>query len=241
MHLREIRGAGAYVLYDADGVRDPESFSFDPAALARRGAVLGHARGRGNAIFLAWEGREYLLRHYRRGGAVARLLGDRYLWAGLGRTRAWRELRLTARLYAGGLPVPRPALARVLRRGCCLYRADLVTERIAGARTLAQVLQQRALPAKEWMAIGALIRRFHAKGVYHADLNAHNIVFDARGRLYLIDFDRARLRRPAGRWRLANLARLQRSLRKLSRLAPGFRYADADWPALLHGYGPPAG
>lgn len=238
MHLREIRRDGAYILYDADSVTNAEAFSFDPEALAQRGAVLGRAHGRGSALFLAWEGREYLLRHYHRGGAVARLLGDRYLWSGLARTRAWREFAITARLHAQGLAVPRPALARVERVGCCFYRADLVTERIAGARTLAQVLKREALPVREWMAIGAMLRRFHRRGVFHADLNAHNILYDVRGRLYLIDFDRARLRRPAGRWRLANLARLQRSLRKLTRLRPGFHYAEpADWAALLRGYG----
>ena len=35
-------------------------------------------------------------------------------------------------------------------------------------------------------------------GLIHADLNARNILVDAEGSIFLIDFDRARIRRGAG-------------------------------------------
>ena len=52
-------------------------------------------------------------------------------------------------------------------------------------------------------------------GLDHADLNAHNILFDSNGRGWLIDFDRGVLRIPATHWRERNLKRLLRSLLKL--------------------------
>ena len=65
-----------------------------------------------------------------------------------------------------------------------------------------------------WEAVGQLVARFHRAGLEHADLNAHNLLFDGQGRGWMIDFDRSRLRIPASGWREANLLRLQRSLRK---------------------------
>ena len=66
-----------------------------------------------------------------------------------------------------------------------------------------------------WEETGRLIARFHREGLEHADLNAHNILFDGNGRGWLIDFDRGRLRIPATGWRRGNLQRLHRSLMKL--------------------------
>ena len=60
-----------------------------------------------------------------------------------------------------------------------------------------------------------MIARFHRAGLDHADLNAHNILFDSNGRGWLIDFDRGVLRIPATHWRERNLKRLLRSLLKL--------------------------
>lgn len=182
---------------------------------------------------LALAGGEAVLRRYRRGGLPARLGLRRYLWLGLERSRPWREWRLLARLWREGLPVPRPLAACVWRRGW-VYEGALLTAAVPGARTLAERLRDGPLPAVQWRKIGAVLSRFHARGVDHADLNAHNILFDAGGAVHLIDFDRGRLRRPGGRWARGNLARLARSLAKLA--AAGAAWSPADWAALLDGY-----
>ncbi|HVF34656.1 MAG TPA: lipopolysaccharide kinase InaA family protein, partial [Candidatus Saccharimonadia bacterium] len=70
---------------------------------------------------------------------------------------------------------------------------------------------------------GDTIRRFHDAGVWHADLNAHNVLRDEAGAFWLLDFDRGWLAPPRERWRRANLARLERSLRKV-----GLRAALAE-------------
>ncbi|HET9482826.1 MAG TPA: 3-deoxy-D-manno-octulosonic acid kinase, partial [Xanthomonadales bacterium] len=180
-----------------------------------------------------------VVRHYRRGGLVARLLGDRFLYTGARRTRPMREFAVLAHAHAAGLPVPRPVAARYVRRGL-YYRADLATAAIEPARTLATLVAHGELDGFDWAALGRTIRAFHDAGVWHADLNAHNVLRDADGALWLLDFDRGWVASPRARWRRANLARLERSLLKvgLARAVADVR-RDAFAP-LRAGYAEPA-
>lgn len=196
-----------------DAVRLPDGPG--PAAWrAGEGDPLEGAGGRGAVFRVATPAGPAVRRHYRRGGLVARLLGDRYLWTGAERTRAFREFAVTRILQRAGLPVPTPLAARV-RRGGLFYRADLLVSEIPGTRTLASLRDGADIARFEWDALGSLIARFHRAGLWHADLNAHNVLIDAQGGLWLIDFDRAELDPPARARHRANLERLLRSLRKL--------------------------
>jgi 3-deoxy-D-manno-octulosonic acid kinase len=177
----------------------------------------------------------WVLRHYLRGGWVARFSRDRYLWTGLERTRPWREWRLTKHLRDLGLPVPDAIAARVIRRGLT-YTGDLLTRRIDDTETLALRLRTRALPAPAWQQLGGTLRRFHDAGVRHDDINVSNILLAADGGFHVLDFDRAAIVAP-GPWRERNLARFRRSLEKHRRLAPSFAFTDTDWTALQSGYG----
>ena len=224
------RGA---MLYDASRCGQPDERIFDREPWRARGVLEEAAGGRGTVAFVREGERRWVLRHYRRGGLVARLLDDAYLWTGAGRTRAFREWRLLRELRAAGLPVPVPVAARYVRSGL-VYRADLVTEELPARRTLAQALAQSTLDAKAWRRIGACVARLHAHGVQHADLNAHNLVLGPQGEVYVLDFDRGRIR-SRGAWERAVLARLQRSLRKVTANLPPDRFDDAAWRALLAG------
>lgn len=207
---------------------------FDPAWHLARGTAVGSAPGRGQAIFLDWKGRALVLRPFRRGGLVGRLVAGSYLRLGADRSRAFREYELLAWLRAQGLPVPCPVAARYAPKGL-IYRADLVTERIDGARTLADWLRKGSLPAAVWASIGGVIGRMHRLGVDHTDLNCRNILLDAGLQPWLIDFDKCR-RRPLGAWRKSNLKRLKRSLVKEQARVPGLAWNAEDWTALEDGY-----
>jgi 3-deoxy-D-manno-octulosonic acid kinase len=207
---------------------------FDPEFWRARGELIAVNGGRGAAWFIASGSRQWALRHCRRGGFVARLSSDSYLWLGEERVRAFAEWRLLELLTERGLPVPTPVAARYQRAGAC-YRCDLITQRIMHAEPLSDVLAQRALGAAAWRAVGATVARLHRAGVDHADLNAHNILLDAKGAVSVIDFDRGRLRNP-GAWSARNVKRLQRSLLKISQAMPAGRYSDAAWQWLLAGY-----
>jgi len=209
---------------------------FDPGHWRALGALSPTAAGRGSAWFVRSGAEEWVLRHYRRGGFVARFLTDTYVWGGEARVRAFAELRLIRELHDKGLPVPAPVAAAYRRRGG-LYRCDLLTRRIRGGTPLSERLACAPLSMERWREIGAVIARFHATGVDHADLNAHNILLDEGHGVSLIDFDRGRLRPPGG-WRHGNLARLHRSLQKIQRNLPPDRFDPACWRALLAGYGP---
>ena len=207
---------------------------FDPGFWAGRSELAAPAAGRGSAWFLDSDARNWVLRHYRRGGFIAHLSHDRYLWTGESRVRAFAEYRLLARLIERGLPVPRPIGARYQRAGL-RYRCDLITERVDDAAALSAELAVRALSDEAWRSIGAAIARLHQAGVDHADLNAHNILIDRHGAVSIIDFDRGRIR-GAGVWRLGNLRRLRRSLEKVSRDLPPGRFDQQAWTSLLAGY-----
>lgn len=231
MRLATYRAGKIFILYDADSLCDADRASqtappipprgFDPAYWRDAGRVIGEAPGRGASLFLDAspfeEGTQWVLRPYRRGGLIARLSDDRYLWTGVERSRAFRECRLTADLHARGLPVPRPVAARVTRHGLT-YEAALITVRIPGARALAELLVSGEADDDLLQRVGAAIRRFHDAGLDHVDLNARNLLVDPQGKVWLIDLDRCRLR-PTGAWQAGNLARLERSLAKFG--APG--------------------
>lgn len=216
-------------------VCDPtlESFDaryFDIAYWRSQGRARDVATGRGANWFVRAPQGEWVLRHYRRGGLVARLSADRYLFTGYERTRALREWHLLRLLRTWHLPVPRPIAARVLRSGLC-YRADLITQRIRATQTLSALVLEGAVTRQNLEITGRAVRALHEREVWHADLNAHNILIDDTGTAHVIDFDRGRLR-PGTHWHAANLSRLRRSLDKIS----GGAFADSDWEVLLSAY-----
>jgi len=161
-----------------------------------------------------------VLRHYRRGGLRARLGREAYLWLGEARVRALAEVRVLAHLRDAGLRVPEP-LAAAYWRSELAYRNAILVARIPDARALAAHLDQ-ADPG----TVAAAIRAMHDAGVWHADLNAYNILFDAQDRVWLIDFDRARLGGVSPAQRRKNLLRLRRSLVKVAG-ARGARWWEA--------------
>ncbi len=212
------RGA---ILYDPRRVAEPGAQLFDPTHWRERGALRELAAGRGSILLIEDASRSWVLRRYLRGGFAARFARDRYLWLGEDRTRSFEELRLLAALHARGLPVPAPVAARYVR-GALTYRAELVTERLAGARSLEAVLAAGQMDDARWTAIGRCLRRFHDAGVQHADLNARNIMLGEGREVWVLDFDRGRLRAP-GAWSHRALDRLARSLEKGDDGAAGWR------------------
>lgn len=189
--------------------------------------------GRGGAHFVDTAIGRVLYRSYLRGGLVARINHDRHLWQGAQATRCFREMQLLHTLRSLGLPVPEPLAARYRRHGL-YYRAAIVVREIAAAETLAERCAG-APGSVDWAAVGAMLARFHANGVDHADLNAHNILLDANGGAWLVDFDRSE-RRPPGSWADANLARLKRSLDKLEAGARVANFESQAWPALIEAW-----
>lgn len=229
----ELSIACGAMLYDASRVDQPGSDAFERDRWRARGVLEEVAGGRGTVAFIHDTDRRWVLRHYRRGGFVARLLDDTYLYTGAARTRAYAEFRLLRRLREWKLPVPVPVAARYQRAGP-MYRADLLTEELPTRLTLAQALASGPLEPGTWRAIGRCIASLHAHGVQHADLNANNLLLGSAGEVYVLDFDRGRIR-ARGTWEGRVLARLRRSLGKVTGGLPAGRFGDTEWQWLLDG------
>ena len=209
---------------------------FDAAEWQRSGVVAIETSGRGTVLIVERGTDVWVLRHYHRGGLVARFVADHYLWLGLEQTRAFREWRLLRRLRDAGLPVPNPVAAHVYRTGA-IYTADIITSYLPDTHKLSWFLGQGRAPAECWARIGRMVRAVHDQGVDHPDLTAHNVLLDDRGAAFLVDFDNARVK-PAGEWRRAGVQRLQRSLRKVA-LETGTEFDAAAWRELEAGYSAP--
>lgn len=186
----------------------PHAAQFNATAYPSAQPVSGLG-GRGSAWFVDTPAGRAVLKQYRRGGHAAWVSVDSYLYLGQLRVRSFAEYRLLAFLRGQQLPVPEPLAAFCLRTGLT-YRAALLTRRIPAAQSFVEHVRQGNAP---WADAGRLIARFHRAGVYHADLNANNILCNAEG-LHLIDWDKGRWYQNPGRWTRAVLQRLQRSIDK---------------------------
>ena len=227
LDVGHYRSGGAQVWFDPACLsvdQDPLAW-FDPTNkhLDAQPVTVG---GRQAAWFLTVQGHEAVLRLYRRGGLIARFSRDRYVWTGVNATRALSEFRLMRELRLLGVPVPAPLAAAVWRDGLT-YRAAILVARIPGARTIAVCDDPIA-----WQQAGRAVAIMHAQGVWHADLNVHNILIDPAHQAWLIDFDRGRrfshLSKPK---RQGNLERLHRSIQKV---IPG--KASLFWPVFAQAY-----
>ena len=199
------------IVYDADCIEQPGTELFDAESWEKSGGLVGLAEGRGSALLLETSFGPAVLRRYLRGGQAARFSRDRYFFTGFERSRPLQEFNILVTLQSMGLPVPHPLAAQCVRDGLFYTGPEL------------------------WRATGACIRCFHEQGVVHADLNARNILVRGLETVYLIDFDRASVKKDAHRSFEANLRRLRRSLEKLW---PGSERQNLEkcWSTLMQSY-----
>jgi 3-deoxy-D-manno-octulosonic acid kinase len=233
MQLKQLILGSRAIVYDANRIPQPGPELFEPGYWRDLEAVVGQAQGRGNALLLETPFGPAVLRHYQRGGMAAKLSCDRYFFSGFSRSRPVLEAGILASLHDRGLPVPE-VLAALCERHGLVYSGALITARIADAHPLADRLARGGGNEALWTDIGCCLRRFHKAGVFHADLNARNILIDNSGKVWLVDFDRARFMRPDSRMLRQNLARLLRSLRKLGAVPEA--ELEEGWRSLKAGY-----
>lgn len=197
------------IRYDAALLLEPTHAEFEPTTprLQARPVTEG---GRNAAWFVQVNGQQAVLRHYKRGGLIAKLVQDRYFWLGAEQTRSWSEFLVLLHLCNAGVPVPRP-IAALWQRRLWRYKAAILIARIPQALPIAHQLEKTSAKA-----VAFAVKQMHDAGVWHADLNVFNILQDDQNRIHLIDFDRARrLTVVDSKQRQNNLLRLRRSLIKV--------------------------
>jgi 3-deoxy-D-manno-octulosonic acid kinase len=224
------------ILYDKAIINQISEERFTPGGWPHAEMLTGSLRsgGRGNTMYVGNVPRQFVLRHYMRGGLISKLVRDTFVFSGADKTRSFLEWRLLDKLVSNNLRVPRPAAARYRQRGT-FYTADIITVRIPNVMPLSQYIADNDPDEAFWHSVGETIYFFHAAGVYHADMNAYNLQVDSTGLLWMLDFDKGSLK-PPGPWQQATLNRLHRSLRKIVGLNPRLNFRAANWEQLIEGY-----
>lgn len=222
-------GYRSYAVGSAVLVTRPDYFVFVRDALHRFGRFHAYAaalpgavplRGRGATWQIEGPGGKWVVRGYRRGGAVARVLGDRYFR--LGASRPYAELWASVRARERGIATPE-VLAYAVYPAGMFTRADLATRYIEGGRDLAAVLFSdgaEELKQQACEAAGRMVRALGRAGVRHVDLNLKNLMFvpDGAPSMWVLDLDRCEVTKDGSEVSAQPmLARLLRSLEKWER------------------------
>ena len=231
-----LRVENRHILYDCQFPITAEWF--DRTQLSRIAELSGESEGgRNKSIFFKIDGQEYMLKHYYRGGIATRWLKDRYLYWGHRKVRVFQEWRLMHQMQQWHLPVPIPCAVSYIPK-LMLYTADMILGSCRPARPLSSLLCEQDIQEKHWQLIGKTIRRFHDKNVFHADLNAHNILLlPEKNQVFLVDFDRSFICGKRNAWQQANLNRLERSFKKLHKEhGDSFHYHTDNFLTLVDGY-----
>ncbi len=189
-------------------------------------------QGRGATYRVSTPHGEWVVRRYRRGGAVASMLHDRYFR--LGEPRPLRELTVSAAARERGVRTPE-VMALGLYPSRWFLRADIATTYIPDSEDLAQLGFGQSKRSSEerraaFTAGGRLVDELAVAGLAHADLNLKNILIrfgSGAPEAWVLDLDRARMGRASAR---SMRARLERSLTKWERssgraLAPELKAA----------------
>lgn len=159
------------------------------------------------------------VRRSRRGGLMRLINRDVYFGT---QTRPLRELAIAAEAYRRGLPVAEPLGALIEPLAPAIYRGAMLTRTLNGM-TLWELIRTDDDPVVRTHVLEQArhaIARIHRGGLFHADLNLHNLFVTHSGESFavvILDLDKARLYPGAlpPRLRQRTLRRLARSARKL--------------------------
>lgn len=172
--LTPTQGAALLKLFEEAPIVTSES------TLAGRGSVThGELQGFGRIV----------VKRYHRGGWLGHLIKDSHIRTG--RVRSQLEFERLQQVRALGVSAPQPIAYAF--RGLFIYQAWLVMQEIEQHESLASLSlrdEERARNYTEELALN-IIRLVEAR-VYHIDLHPGNVLIDAHGTLFLIDFDKAR-------------------------------------------------
>ena len=191
----------------------------------------------------------WIKKHFFRKGLMT-FLDDKYIRPifGLTKTRSYAEFYILNFLYKNDFNTCKPIVGWITHQNILFYRANLIVERLGNTVTLSEYMKKNANKAL-FINIGQQISSMHNLGVYHGDLNAHNILIKVSEKsdnetsepsietsdIYIIDFDKSLMginRKIFSTLMNNNLSRLKRSLIKL-----GYKdYLNKYWESLLEAY-----
>ncbi|MFT6269938.1 MAG: 3-deoxy-D-manno-octulosonic acid kinase [Alphaproteobacteria bacterium] len=210
---------------------------FNADFLQQKELVTRTAQGRGTVYFFSLGNKELVLRHYKRGGLVAKLSNDKFIFNTISNTRCYEELSVLQHLHSKNVNVPSPIAGKVTRKGI-FYTADIITEVIPNTIELHEVLQSEPVSLSTWHEIGTQLKKMHNAQVFHGDINVKNVLLNrptGPQAIHLLDFDKCEIRQ-GDDWKEANLARFKRSLLKQAGKFKHYYYHQNDWDQMLIAY-----
>jgi len=143
-------------------------------------------------------------------------------------SKARRAYQKAYHLELAGVPTARPLATADRRVLGLLLRSYLLMEEIAGAQHLGQ---RRGDARHAARAAATLVAKLHNEGFQHRDLKETNLVFDANGRLFLIDLEGLEFVGKVSQERAArDLSRLARAAESLPQAGRG------EWMVFVHAY-----
>ncbi len=170
--------------------------------LIQEGDVLEPTKplgGRSAPVYGSVEGLgRIVIKQYHRGGLMERILKDRYLRGGSPRSRIEYEMLLHASRQGVNVPTP---LGFITRGKGMLYSCWLVTREIPKARTLADIsLEDEDYASGRMADVARQVGKIIENRILHRDFHPGNVLVDATGRPYIIDFDKASITRMTKAW-----------------------------------------
>ena len=208
-----IKNNNIYIQYNSNVFSNFSNKLFNIDYISKEGLIKSVMDGRGKALELEYGGKSYFLKHYIRGGFVAKISYDRYIFNSLASTRAVKEYNFLNTMNDKGLPVPKAAALQVITNRFT-YKADLITCKIENEGTLYEFIKNNKMTKVLWNSLGTTIEKFYQENVYHSDLNAKNIIIDKDNNFFLLDFDNSYFFYDKKLF-TKSMFRLERSLKKI--------------------------
>lgn len=132
---------------------------------------------------------DVVVKHYRRGGLLGRIISNWYLRSA--KPRSQLEFEVLLKVRSLGISAPEP-LVYAFSKGL-LYRAWLVTREIRNSRNLVEIaLTDSRELARLMPAVCEQVCKLIENGIYHTDLHPGNVLVDSGGKPYILDFDNAK-------------------------------------------------
>jgi 3-deoxy-D-manno-octulosonic acid kinase len=146
--------------------------------------------GRAAAVTLNLSGvGPVVIKHYTRGGVIRQFITQTYFR--IGKTRSQLEYELLFRLKKLGINAPEPVAYAF--KGRLLYQAWIMTREIEDTQTLSALSLNNPAQAKEAIhQLGPQVQRLIDNHIHHVDLHPGNVLVTRTGKIYLIDFDKAK-------------------------------------------------
>jgi len=208
-----IKNKNTYIQYDSNAFDNFSSKLFNIDYISKEGLIKSVMAGRGKTLEIKYEDRRYFLKHYIRGGLVAKISYDKYILSSLASTRAIKEYNLLNVMSEKRLPVPKAAALQIIISRFT-YKANLITCKIENEGTLYEFVKNKKMNNNLWSKLSITLEKFFQENVYHSDLNSKNIIIDKNNNFFLLDFDNSYFYYNKKLFN-KSILRLERSLKKI--------------------------